>query len=209
MDTNNFSSSLYWESRYRSGGNSGAGSYDRLAAFKADVINAFVAEMGIDSVIEFGAGDGNQLLLYNFPEYSGFDVSMTAVAMLREKFPDDTTKHFFPMSEFAGQTAALSLSCDVIYHLIEDDVYDAYMRALFQAAGRFVIAYSSNTDAEPYQRGSHVRHRKFTAWTTRNAPAWECFRHVKNEYPGSFSYHSPRHSFCDFFFFRKKSRAGV
>jgi hypothetical protein len=37
-----FSSGTYWESRYRSGGASGAGSLGRLARFKAGVINRFI-----------------------------------------------------------------------------------------------------------------------------------------------------------------------
>ena len=54
----------YWENRYKNNGNSGAGSYGRLAEFKADVINNFIAENKITSVIEFGCGDGNQLSLF-------------------------------------------------------------------------------------------------------------------------------------------------
>ncbi len=50
----------YWVKRYAKGGNSGPGSYSELAKFKASVLNAFVREHGIQSVIEFGCGDGNQ-----------------------------------------------------------------------------------------------------------------------------------------------------
>ena len=32
----------YWENRYHAGGNSGAGSYNLLAKFKAEVINDYV-----------------------------------------------------------------------------------------------------------------------------------------------------------------------
>jgi hypothetical protein len=35
-------SSYYWDQRYRTGGNSGAGSYGRLAEFKACFMNAFL-----------------------------------------------------------------------------------------------------------------------------------------------------------------------
>ena len=36
----------YWEDRYNAEGNSGVGSYGKFAAFKAEVINAFVATRG-------------------------------------------------------------------------------------------------------------------------------------------------------------------
>ena len=68
-------SAQYWDDRYRLAGNSGAGSYGRLADFKANVLNEFVAREKIASVVEFGCGDGNQLSLSRYPRYTGFDVS--------------------------------------------------------------------------------------------------------------------------------------
>jgi len=41
----------YWENRYKNNGNSGAGSYGRLAEFKAEIINKFIADKNINSVI--------------------------------------------------------------------------------------------------------------------------------------------------------------
>ena len=73
-------SGTYWETRYSGGGNSGAGSYGQLAEFKAEVINDFVISKGISSIIEFGCGDGNQLLLARYPRYTGLDVSKVALA---------------------------------------------------------------------------------------------------------------------------------
>jgi hypothetical protein len=51
-----FSSNSYWEARYGAGGSSGAGSYGRLAAFKAAFVNAFVADNHIRSVLDLGCG---------------------------------------------------------------------------------------------------------------------------------------------------------
>jgi hypothetical protein len=47
--------------RYGQGGTSGFGSYRRLAEFKAETLNGFVARMRIQSVIRYGCGDGAQL----------------------------------------------------------------------------------------------------------------------------------------------------
>ena len=69
--TPTFDSAQYWRDRYRSGGNSGAGSYGRLADFKAEIVNAFVREHDVASVIEFGSGDGAQLALADYPTLSG------------------------------------------------------------------------------------------------------------------------------------------
>ena len=42
-----------------------------LAKFKARVMNDFVRENGIRSVIELGCGDGMQLALADYPRYLG------------------------------------------------------------------------------------------------------------------------------------------
>jgi len=56
-----FQSGSYWEDRYATGDDSGLGSYDELARYKAQIINEFVREKQVDSVVDFGCGDGNQL----------------------------------------------------------------------------------------------------------------------------------------------------
>jgi hypothetical protein len=80
------SSPQYWDDRYTLGGNSGAGSYGRLARFKAEVISKFVTDNGIRTVIEFGSGDGAQLELARYPYYTGIDVSSRAIDMCRARF---------------------------------------------------------------------------------------------------------------------------
>src|SRR5262249_56626361 len=116
------------------------------------------------SVIEFGSGDGNQLALARYPQYLGFDVSERAVETCRERFRDDTSKRFALLNDYAGERAELSLSLDVVYHLIEDDVFDSHLRSVFGAADRFVIVYSTNTDEQSPLQRAHVRHRRFSAW---------------------------------------------
>jgi hypothetical protein len=176
------SSSAYWEQRYRLGGNSGAGSYDRLAEFKADFLNRFVEEHKIASVIEFGCGDGAQLTLAKYPLYTGVDVSVAAIERCRMIFDGDPSKKFMHSDAHASKIKAdLGLSLDVVYHLVEDSVFDTYMRRLFDSAARFVIVYSSNVDQA--WAGSHVRHRQFTQWIDQNRPNWRQVSFLKNAYP--------------------------
>ena len=180
----NFKSSAYWENRYLNGGNSGAGSYNRLAEFKAEILNTFVEENNIERVIEFGSGDGNQLALLNFKHYIGVDVSPTVIKLTREKFAGDSSKIFLHMDEYSNQTAELAISLDVIYHLIEDSVFDSYMRRLFAAAEKFVIIYSSNYDSEILPKtATHVKHRKFHAWVLSNLRNWKLMKYIPNRYP--------------------------
>lgn len=199
-------SAQYWDDRYRLQGNSGAGSYGCLADFKAKTINHFVSANDIKSVIEFGCGDGNQLSLSQYPQYTGFDVSEHALQRCKKLFASDKTKDFYPVHQWDGQQAELVLSLDVLYHLIEDSVFDKYMKTLFDAAKRFVIIYSSNDEQLNQLLGGHVkhvRHRKFTDWVMNNmANKWDFYDLIPNKYP--FDIHEQsRTSFADFYIFRR------
>jgi hypothetical protein len=170
------SSGHYWEQNYARGGTSGCGSYGLLAQAKAEFLNAFVCEHGIRSVTEFGCGDGNQLALAEYPCYIGLDVSRSAVGLCKGRFVNDLTKSFFLYDsdcfvDRRGMFAAdLALSLDVVYHLVEDEVFGKYMTDLFTAARLYVIVYSTNVDMG--YTAPHVRHRKFTSWIESNCPQW-------------------------------------
>lgn len=174
----------YWEDRYRSGGNSGVGSTGEFAAVKAQVVNDFVRDNQIRTIVEFGCGDGSQLALAEYPTYVGLDVSETALSQSSHRFSGDSTKSFFlyrPSLFIDRQRvfhADLALSLEVIFHLIEDDIYDLYMQHLFGAADRFVLICSTDIDLEvgvPQRR-----HRQFSDWVADHAPEWERVQVVEN-----------------------------
>jgi hypothetical protein len=100
IDGRYFGSAKYWEKRYQSQENSGAGSYGMLAEFKAEFLNSFVVNNDIKTIIEFGCGDGNQLLLSNYPKYIGYDVSKKAVDICKNIFKNDHSKSFFCLISF-------------------------------------------------------------------------------------------------------------
>lgn len=199
-----FSSAQYWEERYRIGRNSGNGSYGKLAEFKANTINSFIKSAKVERVIEFGSGDGNQLALFDIPNYVGVDVSEEIVAKCRQRFSLDSSKVFLTADEFSKRpcTAELSLSLDVIFHLVEDEVFHEYMAALFAAAERFCIIYSCNEDALPSD-AMHVKRRKFTLWVAENCPDWKLTQIIYNKYPHDGSPNPHESSFCDFYFYEK------
>lgn len=197
-------SEAYWDHRYKTKNNSGPGSYGRLANFKAEVINCFVKENNIQTVVEYGSGDGNQLELATYASYVGLDVSQTAINICKEKFVNDPTKQFLLFNskncnEIEGE---LVLSLDVIYHLIEDDVFEDYMRALFNSSTKYVIIYSSNYDKV---LAKHVKCRKFTNWIENNlSDKWKLLKKLPNRFP--FDEKDPDHtSMSDFYFYQKNN----
>lgn len=191
-----FNSSVYWENRYLSGGNSGAGSYNHLAIFKAAVINSFIKKNNVKSLIDFGVGDGNQLKLIDTSniKYYGIDISPTIIKKCQLMFPNDDTKSFYVNNDFDYNNIRvdLSISCDVLYHLIESDVYESYINNLFNLSEKFVIIYAKDFDQE---LSSHVKFRKFTHFIKKNYSEWILINHINNKYPND----SP----SDFFIYEK------
>ena len=184
-------SASYWENRYLKNGNSGAGSYGLKAAYKATVINQFVEEKNIKKVIELGCGDGNQLKQFHFHQYNGFDVSPTAIRKCEEIFKEDASKKFSlyePGTIPTNFISDLSLSLDVIYHLVEDEVFETYLKNLFSLSLKYVMIYA--WDVEEAAR-FHVRHRKFTKWISENISGFQLIDRISKD------------GFCDFFIYER------
>jgi SAM-dependent methyltransferase len=183
-------SANFWERNYAAGGTSGNGSYGVLADSKAEFLNKFVRERDVRSVIEFGCGDGNQLSLASYPRYIGLDISCAAIGLCKDRFASDPDKSFFLYDgdcfvDRAGLfTADMAISLDVIYHLVEDQIFETYMTHLFAAASRYVVVYTSNTTMAG--TAPWVRHRKFSEWVDAHCPQWHLIvmEHGRNAEPG-------------------------
>lgn len=170
-------SAQYWEKRYAAGGTSGAGSYGAAAEWKAGVVNRWLKENEITSVVDLGCGDGNQLAALDCPRYLGLDVSRTAVRLCAERFESDPSKSFlrydpealFDRAGWLRADAAMSL--EVIFHLVESEVYETYMRHLFAVADRYVII--CNNSESGGRVAPHLRFRSFTDWVAENCGEWQ------------------------------------
>lgn len=200
-------SELYWEERYQKGDNSGTGSYDHLAEHKADVINDFVAKNNVKTVMEFGCGDGNQLKIAKYPQYIGLDVSPTAVKLCYNQFKADKTKSFYVYNSLAFVDNArlfkadLTMSLDVLYHLVEREIFENYLMHLFNASDRYVIIYASdyNQSEEPVHQ--HENRRSFSDFVEKNLKSWKLKEVIKNKYP--VSTYKEKGSLSDFFIYEK------
>lgn len=180
-----FDAPEYWEKRYADERPAGPGSEGEHAAFKADVLNEFVATHGIETVMEFGCGDGYQVELADYPEYVGLEVSESAVEMCAERFADDDSKSFFlyDPAHFINSgalSAELVLSLEVLFHLVDDQVFEKTMHDMFSAAERYVIIFSSNHERSTPEL--HIRHRNFTEYVEREFPNFDLVETVANDY---------------------------
>jgi hypothetical protein len=173
-------SASYWEERYSNGGNSGFGSRGELACYKASIVNSIATRLSAERAIEFGCGDGFQLGLFRFHSYLGFDPSSSAVHKCRELYAADSSKRFELLESYGGEQADMTLSLDVIYHLVEDDVFDLHMSSLFRAALKAVVIYSSDFDSP---RIGHQRHRTFQRSIKAREPGWKLLEIQRNLHP--------------------------
>ncbi len=174
----------YWEKRYEEGGNSGSGSYGRLALYKANFLKQFIDLNNVNSIVDLGCGDGNQLQQLNLSasfKYHGVDLSDVALQICRSKFKE-TSFLFSNYQDFKENfnLYEMALSMDVLFHIInEKDLYH-YIDVLFSSATRYVIIYSSNVE---YENRFHVRDRKFTPIVEKKIKNWKLIFEEKNPYP--------------------------
>ena len=197
-----FSVKDYWEQRYARGGNSGAGSYGALAKYKAAFVNEFMNVNGVRSVVDFGCGDGEQISMLSVKTYHGLDISPNAVERCRTRYDGRDGWTFQLIDEFKPKPARydLAISLDVVYHLIEDEVYESYLKRLFDSAGRYVLIYGSDWDNPGHV--PHIRHRWFSGWVARRRPKWRVCARAANPYPFD-AYNSINTTFASFTAFEK------
>ncbi len=143
----------YWEDRYKSGGNSGAGSYGEEAFMKAHVINYWITELGIRTLNEIGCGDGNNLLMYKVPiSYTGYDISFAAVEkcnQLTKRIPNGLKYYFTNDMNDIDYQADLCLCLDVWYHQVDNALFNELCQLLFVTnEWKYIIIYSNDTNSQ-------------------------------------------------------------
>lgn len=194
-----FDATDYWEQRYADERDAGPGSRGDHRRFKAEFLNSFVDKNGIESVVEFGCGNGVQVELADYPTYAGLEVSESAIEACSQRFAYDETKSFFLYDphHFLNRGAIqadLVLSLEVLFHLVDDATFEKTMHDIFDAATKYVILFSSNhTESTPEL---HIRHRRFTDYVEEYFPNFSLIEKVENEY-------EERHS--DFYVYEKQA----
>lgn len=170
----------YWDQRYLSGGTSGSGSYGRLGAYKAEFMNKFIADNRIESVIDFGCGDGNQISMLNQDiRYIGLDASNVALSKCIAKFGGTRGWQFYEYPP-QGAMADLAMSLDVLFHIIEPRAFELYLEHLFRSAIRFVIIYSSDFDAVT---SPHENRISFSMYVRETFKDWCLAESIDNRFP--------------------------
>jgi hypothetical protein len=205
LNNKKFDVKKYWETRYYNGGNSGRGSYGSFREFKLSVINQFIKENNIGSLVDIGCGDGSIAEGIVVPGYTGLDISASAVEKCRTRIKNTgrLCKHFYTLDDIPeavkDKKFHISMSIDVLYHLVDDKLFEEHMKILFGLASEWVIIYSPDKE---HLSGTveHIKHRIFTKYISDNYPEWVLERVIKNTC--RLLEDVPRDSFADFFIYR-------
>lgn len=166
----------YWEQRWRAGRGAGDGSVGEAGERKTRWLSAFFGEHAVESVIDWGCGDGRVFHVLDAADgvdYMGIDVSPTAIDRCIGRWPDGWFLLLGAVCESPPRGWDCAVSIDVVYHLVDDAEYAEHLRLLFGSATRFVVAHATNLD-EPGD-APHMRHRPIVndapdGWTLIEQP---------------------------------------
>lgn len=163
----------YWERRYRDGRTSGAGSEGDEGAYKAAYLSKFIADHDVNTIVDWGCGDGQVLELVDLhgAYYRGMDISPTIVDRMTVKFPLLDFSVPTRKGRHVGKPFDLALSFDVLFHFPDEIDYADYLGQLFDSAEKYVMIYSTNYAGGRTSR--HVFRREFTPDIAERFPDWE------------------------------------
>ena len=159
-------SSSYWESRYKTGGNSGWGSHDiEHVKFKFDYVNNLIDKHQCKKIFDYGCGDANQMKGFDgYETYLGYDVSKFIIE--KNKLSNNEFVEFTSdINILSDKSFDLSISLDVVYHLVEDVVYMDYLKRLFNSSN-LVTIYT--TDISGKNNAPHCEFRSINQYVENN-----------------------------------------
>jgi len=162
---NSTSSHQYWADRYlhtNFQNSSGNGRLKFRLSYKAKMLNKIFKTYEITKVADFGCGDGLLASKLKITKYYGIEINSEIVDNLKNKFLGKNEFEFSTKFESQWRNKIdASISVDVIFHLIEEDVYQKYMNELFFADAKYVVIRAYNHKSQGTGRNSHILHREF------------------------------------------------
>jgi len=151
MEINKKQTKNHWNNTYVTGGNSGVGSYRKdLYEYKLNFIKKLIVNQNIKSVFDFGCGDGHQLseivVGKDVESYIGIDISPYIIEENKKKYKD---KIYYNLEEYEfdkKDTFDLVLCLDVLYHIMEENLFNQTIGNLFKLSKKYVLIYAVDKD---------------------------------------------------------------
>jgi len=151
----------YWDERYKKGQNSGSGSYGSNADFKADIIDQVIKEYEVETLLDFGCGDGNQIsLIKSQVDYCGYDVSETTIQNCETKFKGDERKQFHvfdPMIYNPTPAFDMTMCLDCLFHVTIEEEWLKTIDCICKCSEKVVLIVTNTEEI----RGEYFPHVNF------------------------------------------------
>ena len=158
----------YWENRYSLGRDSGEGSAGKGRDWKWKMINEFAAN--ITSVIDVACGDlrfwkGNPGKYVD--DYIGIDISRTIIEKNKEIQQNNCKFICAPAEKRIDLKAPFVFCMDVLFHIMDDDTYEAILENLCYYSSRFIFIhtwinnYFGDRIRGPFTDGNYMTFRRF------------------------------------------------
>lgn len=171
-----FDLAQYWEKRYADGRDSGEGSRGEIAKVKGGVVNRVINQFSVQSLLDWGCGDGQVLdHITDQVWYTGIDLSPTVLDNTSQRHSERSflldTGTPTGVNPLRWLRADMSLSMDVMFHLVHAPDYWRYLANLFNSSQKVVLVWA--TDSDEGLTARHVRRRQWTPDVERLYPEWE------------------------------------
>jgi len=129
----------YWDTRYKKGGNSGAGSIGQYRNQKWDIIESFVGD--VNDVIDVGCGDLSFWEGKDCVSYLGIDRSPKIININRIARP-----HWKFINADAAETqsiqARIVFCFDILFHIMNDGIYCDILSNLTKYSNEWIFIFT-------------------------------------------------------------------
>jgi hypothetical protein len=130
----------YWDKRYASGGTSGCGSIGKLRDIKWCWIKKFVAP--VTDIIDVGCGDLSFWEGRAIPDgYVGIDGSGIIIEKNKRQHPNNIF-YQAQSSEPLGLSASVVFCFDMLFHIMDDDIYWKTIHNLCSMSNEYIFIYT-------------------------------------------------------------------
>ncbi len=154
----------YWDTHYRTGGESGRGSVGSFRKWKWKVINQYL-NIKDKSVLDVGCGDLSFVKGKKFHDYLGLDISPTIIERNREKRPDlnffvnDVTRPNLQAKQYD-----VVLCMDLLFHIMTDEGFENLLRNLSHWTGEYLFLINWCNNPLPYRNDNYQYFRNLISW---------------------------------------------
>ena len=178
----------YWNTRYRTQGNSGVGSYGEEVKWKVNLVTQYAQDLNIKTLLDIGCGDfnfGRNLInRHQFVNYEAIDIAdhiitrhqQTKLAeQINFKVCDFSN---LPSPQLTHLKSEMSICMDVVFHLSNQRNHDNLLHNFLSSFTKVGMLCSWNKDIIKLYKGKFANHTFYRPTIfNKNEEIYQKFNH--------------------------------